>query len=67
MIDISAELGVSWRTLSRWLAGKKSTPRFQPVQVVAPTKRELVVHGPRGLRIEGIDVEGIAELVRRLG
>jgi hypothetical protein len=27
----------------------------------------LIVHGPRGLRVEGLDVGGVAELVRKLG
>jgi len=27
----------------------------------------IVVHGPRGVRIEGLDLDGVAALVRRLG
>jgi len=70
LLTIGDELGVSWRTLGRWLSGRKQVRKFQPVQLVAPAepvKREVVVHGPCGVRIEGLDVEGVAQLVRRLG
>ena len=67
---IADELGMSWQTLSRWTGGKKDGQRFARVEVVtAPTAvtPTLVVHGPRGLRIEGLDLDGVVELVRRVG
>lgn len=67
LLKIGDELGISWKTLARWLSIRKPSPKFQPVQVVASAKRDVVVHGPCGVRIEGLDIEGIAQLVRRLG
>jgi hypothetical protein len=65
---IGDELGVPWRTLARWCATKrKSGPGFRAVEIVAVPSARPVVHGPRGLRIEGLDMDGIVELVRRLG
>lgn len=69
---IADELGMSWQTLSRWTGGRTSGQRFERVEVVAAapaeaSSRTLVVHGPRGLRIEGLDLDGVAELVRRVG
>ena len=64
---IGEELGVPWRTLARWCtAERKSKQGFRAVEIVAVPSAMPVVHGPRGLRIEGLDIEGIAELVRRL-
>ncbi len=52
-------------------AERKTASRFERVQVGSPaaavTSATLIVHGPRGLRIEGLDVGGVVELVRRLG
>jgi transposase len=62
---IGAELGMPWRTIRRWLPAVRGK-RFRPIEIIA-TRREVVVHGPYGLRIEGLDVDGVAELVRRLG
>ena len=68
---ISRHVGMSWKTLGRWLGGRKSRgARFERVEVIEPAiavARPLVVHGPRGLRIEGLDVAGVAELLRKLG
>lgn len=76
LVEVAAELGLSDQTLSRWLGEKRSSTKF--VQVVAApaasvavskpvTPSAIVVHAPRGLRIEGLDVEAVAELVRRVG
>ena len=69
LLAVGGELGMNWKTLARWVGERKAAPRFERVQVAAPAAapRTLVVHGPRGLRIEGLDVDGVAELVRRLG
>lgn len=65
---IGRELGISPMTFRRW-AGRRSSgfmlatvdaPFASPVGVV------VVVHGPRGLRIEGLDLEGVAALWERL-
>ena len=68
---ILRELGVRRETLAGWAApaeaeAKAETrPRFVPVSVVAEPPR-IVVHGPGGVRIEGLDVAGVADLLRRL-
>jgi hypothetical protein len=72
LLAIGTELGMSWRTLARWLSGRARTRGFDRVEVIRPTiapaaPRPLVVHGPRGLRIEGLDIDGVAELVRKVG
>lgn len=65
--EVSAELGVSEQTMSNWraAAGKRGT--LAPVAVVTRPEQasQLVVeYGP--LRVRGLDVGGIAELLRRL-
>lgn len=70
VIEVAGELGMNWRTLTRWLGERRSAKRFERVEVVAtaaPAASTLIVHGPRGLRIEGLDLAGVAELVRRVG
>jgi len=64
---IGEDLGVSWRTLARWCAeGGRGRRAFRSVEVVAVPSATPTVHGPRGLRIEGLDLDGVAELIRRL-
>ncbi|HYD41622.1 MAG TPA: hypothetical protein VEB43_12410 [Anaeromyxobacter sp.] len=67
---ISRELGVKRHTLAAWVAAEApgGPARFVPVSVVpdAATPARLVVHGPGGVRVEGLDVAGVAELLRRL-
>lgn len=71
--EIAAELGLNLRTLSNWLDGRG---RFRAVEVIdarrettaSPTSAVvLVVLTPRGLRIEGLDLDGVAALVARVG
>ena len=69
IVEVATELGMKFHTLSRWLGEKRPTKRFERVDVVAaptPAPRALVVHGPRGIRIEGLDLAGVVELVRRV-
>ena len=74
LIEVAAELGLHDQALSRWLGEKRRGNRFDRVQVVAaaattaaPAGSTIVVHGPRGLRIEGLELAAVAELVRRVG
>jgi transposase len=71
LVEVAGELGMRNQALSRWLGEKRAAKRFDRVEVMAaPTMSAapaLVVHGPRGLRIEGLDVAALAELVRRVG
>jgi transposase len=71
LVAVGAEIGMNWKTLARWLGERRSTARFERVEVSSPTSvaalpAPIIVHGPRGVRIEGLDVGGVAELVRRL-
>jgi hypothetical protein len=63
--SIGDELGMPWRTIRRWMPPVRNK-RFRPIEVVE-ARRDLAVHGPHGLRIEGLDLDGVAELLRRLG
>jgi hypothetical protein len=73
LLTIGQELGMSWRTLSRWVSERAlSVPRetaaaFHPVQIASRPRSEVIVRGPHGIVIEGLDVDGVAELVKRLG
>lgn len=78
---VADSLGLSGQTLSYWLrsgptgAPPRATPAMRPVSVVPaddtadqslPPGRPVLVT-PRGLRIEGLDVDALVELVQRLG
>ena len=72
IVEVASEVGINFRTLARWLGARK-TARFGRVVVATPVVRAaaaaaapIVVHGPRGVRIEGLDVAAVAELVRRV-
>ena len=67
---VAAELGMSAQTLCYWraLARQRERGGLAPVAIVAAREspREVVVEcGP--LRVRGLDVNGVAELLRRLG
>jgi|SRR5829696_1194263 len=67
--DAGDELGMDWRTLLRW-APCATSAGFEQVVVrdaTATAAARLVVHTPGGLRIEGLDLGTLAELVRKLG
>ena len=65
---ISTTLGVDLDALHRWRWTERSErPAMVAVRVQQPVRAvSLVVHGPRGLRIEGLTVGELAELVQRL-
>ena len=64
---VSSEIGLSAVTLARWLRGSRSrSGKFLSVEVgieAAPVRGEVVVHGPRGVRVEGADARFVAELI----
>jgi len=78
--EIAAELGIPSKTIVRWhehtpLPASVTVPApvFEPVHIVEPTaavanaaRGPIVVRGPAGLCIEGLDLESLTELVRRL-
>jgi len=76
--EIAAEIGVRARTLRRWLSADEQRCVLTPVVVVddvpaapiaavMPRRAAPVLILPSGVRVEGLDVEGLAELLRRLG
>lgn len=68
LVPLASELGISPSTLRKWQQQRREpSSTFCPVQVVEPSSsRGLVVHAPGGLRIEGLSIPELAELVRRL-
>jgi transposase len=78
--DVAAELKLNTWTLQRWLQRHargefekgpgKQKAGFARVKVREPAPAavgRLVVHGARGVRVEGLTLENIAALLERLG
>lgn len=66
---IAADVGVSEVTLARWAGARPSRAvvPFRAVHVAStPPEPRLVVHGPGGVRVEGLTLADAAELLRRL-
>ena len=65
---ILRELGVRRETLAGWAApmDPAARSRFVPVTVMEAPAGRIVVHGSGGVRVEGLDVAGVADLLRRL-
>ena len=61
--SIARELGLTVATLVAWLTPKSS---FVPVTVVPVQPGGIVVRGPHGVTIEGLDVDGLGRLLRLL-
>lgn len=60
---IAVELGVSAPSVARALARRTVVP----VRVVEdPRVQQLMVRGPHGVLVEGLDIEGVALLLRAL-
>lgn len=68
LVEVAAELGMNVATLVRWSRRKRGKDAsFRAIEIVAePVRHEFVVHGPRQLRIEGLTVGELAELIERL-
>lgn len=65
---IARELGMSPATLSYWCAPARHSTALAPVTIVPePTAKEVVLVEFGPLRVRGLDVAGVAELLRRLG
>lgn len=74
MMSIASEVGIIWQTIERWASAAETMPMqsggFERLEIIeatvsAPQKR-FVVRGPGGLCIEGLDIESLAALIRRL-
>ena len=61
---IARELGVSGPTITRAL--KRPTRALVPVRVVSEPVSPVVVRGPCGVVVEGLDVAQVAKLMREL-
>ncbi len=72
--QVAQKLGLNAVTLKRWLERAQEEERFPPtlraVGVVEPAPKErhfrVVVHGPNALRVEGLDLDDLAALWRKL-
>ena len=66
---VARGVGITEWTLSQWRKLHPHRAMLVPVTVVQapPPRLQLVVHGPAGLRIEGLELDGVVELIRRLG
>ncbi len=74
--EAGRELGLSAWTLSRWSRQRKPTQQseasggdFHPVAVKREAQASagaLVVHGPGGMRVEGLTLKQVAGLLREL-
>lgn len=73
--EAANELGIANETLRNWVNGRhrRSTVRRvsvaaapMPTQAVVTTTATLVVYGPAGIRIEGLDVAMVAALLKVL-
>lgn len=67
---VARDLGLRPRTLALWLR-RRPVPKLRQVQVEpeherAPAITSLVLVMPSGLRIEGLDLDGILRLLRSL-
>ena len=67
---LAEKLGLSRATLARWLLdGDGGASRLRAIEVVADADEvadDLVAVLPGGVRIEGLTIEHVAELARRL-
>lgn len=68
---IARELGVSAMSVQRWLRARPAAAMV-PVRIIASAAppaadRRVVVVTPSGLRVEGLDLDGVCTLVARVG
>lgn len=77
--SVATELGVNSASLLRWSrTPQQSSAPFRAIELVAPGQSDeivmepigrtsrIVVVGPRGVRVEGLSVAELAELLARL-
>jgi hypothetical protein len=68
--SLGAELGLAGRTLARWSTATPSDAvvPFRPVHVQppAPTLSPFVLRGPHGVVVEGLSLDDLSDLLRRL-
>jgi len=73
--SIALDVGIIWQTIDRWVStgGPKQAGQsagFERLEIVegpaSAPKKQFVVRGPGGLCIEGLDIDSLAALLRRL-
>jgi hypothetical protein len=71
---IAGRLGLEQATVSRWIRESAGSNDFRPVAIVPAEPREQIsavpslrLTTPRGLVVEGLDLEHLAALLRVLG
>ena len=66
--ELAKELGLCSKTVREWLRAKETTFSLRKVRVVKEVTASSVrsMHGPLGTRVDGISLEDICELWRRL-
>lgn len=66
--EVAEELGISGHTLSYWRAQllAKDESAFKPIKVVADLSRTFTVSGGSHARVEGLTMDEVAELLRKL-
>jgi transposase len=68
MTSIAERLGVAQDTLYTWQreARSESAQRFVKLEVAAPNAAAIAVHGAAGIRVSGLSVAQLADLLRAL-
>ena len=67
MTSIARELGLNVETLQRWMPLASAPAAFVPVRVSTPNSGSFaVVHSRTGVRVEGLGLADVVELLRRL-
>jgi transcriptional regulator with XRE-family HTH domain len=68
---IAMALGVSAMSVQRWLRGKPKADALVRVRVASPRPAAVVARPvlttPRGLRVEGLDLDALCLVLARLG
>ena len=66
-LDEDALYRLRWRERSKGTAQTRRRRALVAVRVAPKVRTEtLMVHGPLGLRVEGLTLDDVAELLRRL-
>jgi len=70
LLRIASDLGVAMNTIDRWLQLEPKR-KLRPISVdradgTDASKPALVLHGPGGVRVEGLDPESVAAILRAL-
>ena len=63
---VAHDLQITWKTLADWLSKHKPEAKLRPVRVAPQRALAPVLVTAQGVRIEGLDIAGLAALVRAL-